>query len=158
MSSCFNNLKAPKETTVSFYIDEATVNKILQKSGRAAADIYDSSNVYIDVTLCSDVEQTKTDAFSSDVKIEFQNILVGTRVYAKAQILEEFLFQFRICSVSKKQLKLAFSSMMSDFEDSVHSFCAKNYHIPYIITRNTKDYKLSPIKAIEPKDFLLLMQ
>ena len=86
MSSCFNNLKAPKETTVSFCIDEATVNKILQKSGRAAADIYDSSNVYIDVTLCSDVEQTKTDAFSSDVKIEFQNILVGTRVYAKAQI------------------------------------------------------------------------
>ena len=88
LSSCFNGLMATRETTVSFYMDEATVNKILQKSGRAAADIYDSSNVYIDVTLCSDVEQTKTDAFSSDVKIEFQNILVGTRVYAKAQIYE----------------------------------------------------------------------
>ena len=88
LSSCFNGLKTPKETSVSFYMDEATVSKILQKrsGGRAATD--DASNVYIDVTLCSDIEQTKSDNFSSDVKIEFQNILVGTRVYAKAQIYE----------------------------------------------------------------------
>ena len=29
-TSCFNNLKNPKETSVSFYMDEATVSKILK--------------------------------------------------------------------------------------------------------------------------------
>lgn len=43
------------------------------------------------------------------------------------------------------------------FEDAVQAFCGKRYHVSYIITRNTKDYKLSPVKAIGPVDFSILL-
>ena len=94
-TSCFNNLKAPKETSVSFYMDEATVQKILQTStkarsaasSRAAADEQnDTAGYFIDVTLIGEVEQTQTASLSTDVQMSFTNILVNSRVYAKAQI------------------------------------------------------------------------
>ena len=94
-TSCFNNLKAPKETSVSFYMDEATVQKILQTSAkvrsaassRAAADEQnDTTGYFIDVTLIGEVEQTQTASLSTDVQMSFTNILVNSRVYAKAQI------------------------------------------------------------------------
>ena len=94
-TSCFNNLKAPKETSVSFYMDEATVQKILQASAkprsaassRAAADEQnDTAGYFIDVTLIGEVDQTQTASLSTDVQMSFTNILVNSRVYAKAQI------------------------------------------------------------------------
>ena len=94
-TSCFNNLKAPKETSVSFYMDEATVQKILQTSAkarsaassRAATDEQnDTAGYFIDVTLIGEVEQTQTASLSTDVQMSFTNILVNSRVYAKAQI------------------------------------------------------------------------
>ena len=88
LSSCFNNLKAPKETSVSFYMDGATVSKILKSSSNGrSADIPDASDFYLDVTLCGDNGQTATVPLSSDVQIEFPNILVGSRIFAKAQII-----------------------------------------------------------------------
>lgn len=44
-----------------------------------------------------------------------------------------------------------------DFEDCLQDCCAKNVKADYIITENTKDYdKVSIVKAIDPKAFLLL--
>ena len=43
---------------------------------------------------------------------------------------------------------------MSDFEDAVQAFCAKNAGAKIIITRNIQDYRLSPVKAVTPKEFL----
>ena len=87
-TSCFNNLKNPKETSVSFYMDEATVSKILKTNfnARSASDIIDSQQTYIDVTLCGDNEQTQTELLSKQVQMEFKDVFVGSRVYAKAQI------------------------------------------------------------------------
>lgn len=69
-------------------------------------------------------------------------------------IIENFFASFKILSVTKKQIKQAFSSPMSDFEDAVQAFCAKNAGIKIIITRNVQDYRLAPVKAVTPKDFL----
>ena len=90
-TSCFNNLKAPKETKVSFKMDRETVSKIIQASGsslssRAAEGQEDVPDFYIDVTLCGDTEETKTSLLTGEVSIDFENVLVNTRVYAKAQI------------------------------------------------------------------------
>jgi len=41
----------------------------------------------------------------------------------------------------------------SDFEDALQSVCAVKFEADFIITRNLKDYKLSPVKAISPADF-----
>ena len=43
---------------------------------------------------------------------------------------------------------------MNDYEDAVLACCAENWAADYIITRNTKDFAHSPVKALAPKDFL----
>ena len=72
------------------------------------------------------------------------------------QTVQEFINTLKIAKVNTKDLKFAFTGIMSDFEDALQSYCAKRYHIDYIITRNVKDFKLSPVKVIEPVDFLKL--
>ena len=93
-TSCFNGLKTPKETIVSFQMDKATVQKIIELSestahaARAgeASDSQPEETFYIEVTLCGDEEQTKTATLTKEIKIDFENIPVNARVYAKAQI------------------------------------------------------------------------
>lgn len=43
---------------------------------------------------------------------------------------------------------------MKDFEDAVQVFSAKASGVKLIVTRNTKDFNYSPIKAVTPEDFL----
>lgn len=42
----------------------------------------------------------------------------------------------------------------SDFEDALQSVCALQFEADFIVTRNVKDYKLSPIKAVSPSEFI----
>ncbi|MCH5289278.1 MAG: PIN domain-containing protein [Treponema sp.] len=72
--------------------------------------------------------------------------------------LSVFFSQFRICAVKKRQIRHAFASLMSDYEDAVQAFCAKHIHAAYVITRNIKDYRLSPVPAITPADFLAMQR
>jgi hypothetical protein len=48
----------------------------------------------------------------------------------------------------------AIRSGFPDFEDALQSVCAKQFEADFIVTRNVKDYKLSPIKAFSPPDFV----
>jgi predicted nucleic acid-binding protein len=48
----------------------------------------------------------------------------------------------------------AIRSGFSDFEDALQSVCAKQFEADFIVTRNVKDYKLSPIKAVSPSEFV----
>lgn len=70
--------------------------------------------------------------------------------------LLDFFADFKILPVTKKQIGQAFLSPMKDFEDAVQAFCAKKAGVHLIVTRNTKDYALSPVQAIAPADFLKL--
>jgi hypothetical protein len=51
--------------------------------------------------------------------------------------------------MAREAIRLGFS----DFEDALQSVCAKQFEADFIVTRNVRDYKLSPIKAISPSDF-----
>ena len=57
-----------------------------------------------------------------------------------------------------KLLAGLYNEEFSDFEDCLQMECAKAYGAEYIITRNTDDYKRSEIKAILPKDYLVLLE
>jgi predicted nucleic acid-binding protein len=48
----------------------------------------------------------------------------------------------------------AIRSSFPDFEDALQMVCAEKFEADFIVTRNVKDYKLSPIKAILPSDFV----
>jgi predicted nucleic acid-binding protein len=46
---------------------------------------------------------------------------------------------------------------MNDYEDAILACCAKNWAADCIVTRNTKDFTHSPVKAMTPKDFLKIL-
>ena len=45
----------------------------------------------------------------------------------------------------------------SDFEDCLQDECAQEVSADYIITRNIEDFKYSKVRAIEPQEFLKIM-
>lgn len=62
-----------------------------------------------------------------------------------------------VCDVTKEDILQAFASEMADYEDALQAQCASKSDTQYVITRNTKDFANSPIKAIEPHKFLALL-
>ena len=111
-SSCSDGINR-RSTTVKFVIDSNTVQKIVSntktpdssRSARAADDteqqdgddenetipveVYDFlKNLYIDVTLYAEEIQTKTEQIKDVVNIEFEDVPIGAKVYATAQIYE----------------------------------------------------------------------
>jgi hypothetical protein len=46
---------------------------------------------------------------------------------------------------------------MDDYEDALLACCARNWEAGCIVTRNTKDFANSPVRALTPEDFLKIM-
>lgn len=62
---------------------------------------------------------------------------------------------FDVISIDKNRLVAALeNSNFKDFEDCLQDECASDINADYIITRNTKDFKGSMVKAITPEEFL----
>ena len=59
-----------------------------------------------------------------------------------------------VVEVSETDCMKAFDLSMNDYEDALLAQCAKRSKAAYIVTRNTKDFKDSPVEAITPDDFL----
>ena len=47
---------------------------------------------------------------------------------------------------------------MLDFEDAVLAFSANLVGATVIVTRNTKDFRFSPVKALDPVEFLSVVE
>lgn len=122
--SCSNGIQRSKTATVSFYIDDATVQLLLQNSVFRAADddttetttpsavtpaddtdatddtdeeeaaaeaatketLSKYEGYYIDVTLVAETTQTKSQEITKDIKLDFEEIPIGAKVYATAQL------------------------------------------------------------------------
>lgn len=68
------------------------------------------------------------------------------------RMIEEDLGFLKIIGVSSEDISEALSQKWPDMEDCLVSVCAKKANADYIITRNTKDFKRSSIKALTPKE------
>lgn len=55
-----------------------------------------------------------------------------------------------------EDVNAAIASNMTDFEDALVSAIAARCRMDYIITRNTRDFRESPVKALTPQEFLNL--
>lgn len=62
-----------------------------------------------------------------------------------------------VCDVTKEDILKAFALEMADYEDALQAQCASKSDTQYVITRNTKDFINSPIKAIEPQKLLEIL-
>jgi predicted nucleic acid-binding protein len=59
-----------------------------------------------------------------------------------------------IIDVTARDIKKALHPGVIDFYDELISVCANNYNIDYIITRNTSDFRNSPVLTLTPEDFI----
>lgn len=64
---------------------------------------------------------------------------------------------FELTDTFALDCRAAVSSEMKDYEDAVMAQTAARIGADYIVTRNLKDYELSPVTAISPGDFLKLL-
>lgn len=77
--------------------------------------------------------------------------------YSSSQLSEAFENQksiAEISGVSSSDVYSALSAKWKDGEDSIQYQSALSAKCDYILTRNTKDYKLSSIPVMTPEDFL----
>ena len=59
-----------------------------------------------------------------------------------------------ILGVNKSVLMMALRSGMTDFEDAVQATAANVAGLDYIVTRNQRDFRVSPITAVSPEELL----
>lgn len=71
-----------------------------------------------------------------------------------ALVIEYLSHIAKIVDLRASYLSESISMGFSDYEDGLQAACAVDIKADYIVTRNTKDYKQSPVPAIEPEDFL----
>lgn len=70
----------------------------------------------------------------------------------------DLLCFFDVASVDKEVIIQALQSDMSDFEDAVQAYSAKQKNISIIITRNEKDFLESGLEVYTPETFLQKIQ
>ena len=68
--------------------------------------------------------------------------------------MKDILKTTHIVSVTENDIYEALELKWDDFEDSVQYTAGKSISAAYIITRNSKDFAGSDIKAILPEEFL----
>ena len=64
---------------------------------------------------------------------------------------------FSIVELKTNDLILATNLNFKDYEDALQSVCAKRIKADYIVTRNIKDFKNSPVKAVTPEELFITM-
>lgn len=70
--------------------------------------------------------------------------------------LTKLLQVFGIAAVDQQVILNALALGWSDFEDAVQMAAALNAGVDYLVTRNPKDFKESPVKVLQPSDLMAL--
>ena len=64
--------------------------------------------------------------------------------------------QFDIVDNTAADARRAFESAMPDYEDALIAYAASRSGVDFIVTRNEKDFALSPVPAVSPERFVEL--
>ncbi len=67
--------------------------------------------------------------------------------------LRELLSFVEVPAVGRSEVVRALQFSMRDLEDSLQASAALAFNANFLITRNAKDYRRSPVPAITPKEF-----
>ncbi len=68
--------------------------------------------------------------------------------------IDEILGVFQVCPVASNEARRARHLGMPDFEDALQTSAAMAAHVECIVTRNTRDYRKSPVRPLTPRAFL----
>jgi len=129
------------------------------------------TNVFLDVLLArkglADESQEVLDWFEDhpgDGWIAWHTLsnlyYVGWKTAGREKALaaiDEILGAFEVCPVASTEARRARHLGMTDFEDALQASAAAAAHAECIVTRNTRDFRKSPVKALSPRAFLALV-
>lgn len=82
---------------------------------------------------------------------------IGTKAVGRKSALRQvdaILEVFAVCPAHTESARFARRLGLSDFEDALQVASASEAGVDWIVTRNFKDFKGSPIPAILPREFL----
>lgn len=86
-------------------------------------------------------------------------------LYARAEstdrarvVLTELLRFLRVAGIDPSTIASALGLPYRDFEDAVQMMAAVEAGARYLVTRDIADYQAGPLPAIQPAEFLALMQ
>lgn len=68
------------------------------------------------------------------------------------EILTTLTSLFTVIDLRETDLMKAADLDFADYEDALQSICASRAKVNYIVTRNIKDFKNSPVPAIKPSE------
>ncbi len=106
------------------------------------------------------VENSKVEAALCATTVTTIDYLLSrslSRAEAK-KALFHLLELFEIAPVNRSVIEEALQGRMTDFEDAVLSHAANLVGATAIVTRNTKDFRYSPVKAFDPSEFLSVFE
>ena len=78
------------------------------------------------------------------------------RPAAVRPLVGELVVRLDIAGGSDRELLRAIELPMTDFEDAMIAALAESAGATHIVTRNTADFRRSPVKAVTPEDFVRL--
>ena len=70
------------------------------------------------------------------------------------QIIDSLFLIFSIADLKAADLKKAAAMQTTDYEDALQMVCASRIKANFIITRNIRDFTVSKVLAITPKELL----
>ena len=70
-------------------------------------------------------------------------------------VLKKLSLIFHFIEVKPSDLEKAAEKKGSDYEDAVQCVSAERVDADYIITRNVRDYRESPVPALTPSEYLM---
>ncbi|MCF3651606.1 PIN domain-containing protein [Synoicihabitans lomoniglobus] len=72
---------------------------------------------------------------------------------AHREFLRDLANGFHVSGGDERDLRRALGWRMADFEDAMVAVVAENVGADWIVTRNVKNFRGSPVKAISPEDW-----
>ena len=106
--------------------------------------------------LFSAIEEGAVVAYTSPIVIT--NIYyISARMKNKSSALtniKKLLSLLKVASVDERIILLAAASGFSDFEDAIQYHTAKSHGIPYLITRNKSDYRVTDIIVCTAEEYM----
>lgn len=73
------------------------------------------------------------------------------------RILSDLLHLLRIVPVDEDRLRQALALDWTDFEDAVQASCADAAEAHYMVTRDKRGFRKSPVKVVTPGELLVLV-
>ena len=97
------------------------------------------------VTGCLAASQT-TDIF-------YLLVRMGTDEQTAKTVIKKLTDNIKVLDVIAADVQNGLASEMTDYEEALLAVCAKRVKADYIVTRNEKNFQLSPVTPISPEDF-----